>query len=822
MPKTNGKNIDLDNLKKYSNQPPAAVDVERMVLGAMLIEGEAVPKAIEILKPEYFYDKKHGHIFNSIAALYEASEPVDTVTLYEELKKDGKLEEVGGAAYLSKLSEDISSAANIDYHARVVLEKWILRKLISTSFEIATDAYQGHEDVFDLLDQAEAKIFSITEESTKESFKSMDKAVREALELIEAIHNKNISTFSVPSGFYELDDMLGGFQKSDLIIVAARPSMGKCLGKGTPVLMYDGTIKPVEDIEVNDLIMGDDSKPRRVLSLARGREMMYWIKQKHGMDYRVNESHILSLKRSRNEGPHKKGEIVNISVKDYLNKSDKWKSNYKGYKTAVDFAYKDVLIDPYLLGVWLGDGKSDSARIYTQDNEVVEYLEDYAESRNLSVSVMREINKCPAYTITGGRSQKARDNSFQAKLRKLNLLNNKHIPKDYLANSKSIRLQLLAGLIDSDGHNNAGYGGTIEITSKDKLLAKQIKFLCDSLGYRTSIKRKRTSIASTGYEGHAWRIRFNGNVDEIPIKVTRKQGQKWTDFRDWQVCGIEVIPDKIDDYYGFEIDGNHLFLLGDCTVTHNTAFALSVARNSAIEHKVPIAIFSLEMSTIQLATRLISAEARINAHSVRTGKFKAEEGAKISRTVHKLSKAPIYIDDTPALNILELRAKARRLKTEKQIGMIIVDYLQLMSSSFRAESREREISIISRSLKALAKELDIPVVALSQLNRAVEQTSDKRPMLSHLRESGSIEQDADVVLFLYRPEVYEIEQYQDGESTEGIAEVIIGKQRNGPIGEVKLQFIKEYARFENRELFRTQIPENTSTQEIPPDEDFPI
>jgi replicative DNA helicase len=228
------------------------------------------------------------------------------------------------------------------------------------------------------------------------------------------------------------------------------------------------------------------------------------------------------------------------------------------------------------------------------------------------------------------------------------------------------------------------------------------------------------------------------------------------------------------------------------------------------------------MSTIQLATRLISAEARINAHSVRTGKFKAEEGAKISRTVHKLSKAPIYIDDTPALNILELRAKARRLKTEKHIGMIIVDYLQLMSSSFRAESREREISIISRSLKALAKELEIPVIALSQLNRAVEQTSDKRPMLSHLRESGSIEQDADVVLFLYRPEVYEIEQYQDGESTEGIAEVIIGKQRNGPIGEVKLQFIKDYARFENRELFRTQIPESTSTQESPPDGDFPI
>lgn len=483
MSKGNGKNIDIDNLKKLSNKPPAAIEVERMVLGAMLIDGEAVPKAVEILKPENFYDKKHGFIFDAIVSLYNSNEPVDTVTLYEELKKSAKLDEVGGATFISKLSEDISSAANIDFHARVILEKWILRKLISTSFEIASEAFQGQEDVFDILDQAESKIFSISEQSTKESFKSMDKAVREALELIEAIHNKNISTFSVPSGYYQLDELLGGFQKSDLIIIAARPSMGK------------------------------------------------------------------------------------------------------------------------------------------------------------------------------------------------------------------------------------------------------------------------------------------------------------------------------------------------------TAFALSVARNAAIEHKVPIALFSLEMSTIQLATRLISAEARINAHSVRTGKFRAEEGAKISRTVHKLSKAPIYIDDTPGLNVLELRAKARRLKNEKNVGMVIVDYLQLMSSSFRAESREREISIISRSLKGLAKELDIPVIALSQLNRAVEQSSDKRPMLSHLRESGSIEQDADVVLFLYRPETYEIEQYQDGESTEGIAEIIIGKQRNGPIGDVKLQFIKDYARFENRELFRTQLPEATETSAPPPeqsDEDWPI
>ena len=480
----NGReDYDLEKLKSSSKQPPSAPEVEMSVLGAMLIEEEAVPKAIEILKPGSFFDKRNRTVFEAMSSLYESNEPIDTVTIYEELKKSGKVEDAGGASYLSLLTQDVSSAANIDYHARVVMEKWILRQLISASMSIANSAYEGNEDVFDLLDAAEAKIFQISETGLKESFKSMEKAVKEALELIEAIHSKHISSFSVPSGFFELDDLLGGFQKSDLIIVAARPSMGK------------------------------------------------------------------------------------------------------------------------------------------------------------------------------------------------------------------------------------------------------------------------------------------------------------------------------------------------------TAFAMSAARNAAIEHGIPIGVFSLEMSTIQLATRLISAEARINAHNVRTGKFRAEDGAKISRTVHKLSKAPIYIDDTPGISILELRAKARRLKNEKNIGLIIIDYLQLVNPSFNLESREREISTISRSLKALAKELNIPVIALSQLNRQVEARTDKRPMLSDLRESGSIEQDADVVLFLYRPEVYGITQVSggdmNGESTEGFAEVIIGKQRNGPIGEARMKFIKDYARFENLDRFRQQLPQGDE-QEITAIEEPPF
>lgn len=467
----------LQNQNNLINQPPQAVEVERAILGAIMLEREAIDKVASVVQSECFYDKKNQLIFDAMLSLYESNEPIDSVSLYEELKKNNKIEAVGGPVYISKLSQNISSAANVDYHARIVLEKWILRKLINSSMEIATSAYKGNEDVFDILDSAEAKIFEITEAGLKESYKTMDRAVREAIEHIEAIHSKNISSFSVPTGFFGLDDMLGGFQKSDLIIIAARPSMGK------------------------------------------------------------------------------------------------------------------------------------------------------------------------------------------------------------------------------------------------------------------------------------------------------------------------------------------------------TAFALSAARNAAVDNQVPIAVFSLEMATIQLVIRLICAEARINAHSVRTGKFKAEDGPRISRTAHKLSQAPIYIDDTPGQTVLEIRAKARRLKSEKNIGLIIIDYLQLMSSSTRMDSREREISTISRSLKALAKELNVPVIALSQLNRAVESRSDKRPQLSDLRESGSIEQDADVVIFLNRPEYYGITQFADGESTEGIAEIIVGKQRNGPTGDIRLKFLKDFARFENLDLFHSSFEQQISSSE---EEDLPI
>jgi replicative DNA helicase len=437
--------------------PPQAVEIEEQILGAMLLDHEAISKALEVLDADAFHSDRNRKVFQALVALFERSEPADSITISEELRRRGQLDVIGGQAYLVDLTMKVATAANVEYHARIVLEKAIMRRLISESTSIATRAYAQVDDAFDLLDEAEQAIFKISDWRLKRTFVSMDRALHDTLEMLESIHGKHEGVTGVPTGFRDLDTLTGGWQNSDLIIVAGRPSSGK------------------------------------------------------------------------------------------------------------------------------------------------------------------------------------------------------------------------------------------------------------------------------------------------------------------------------------------------------TAFALSLACNAALHRNKPTAvgIFSLEMSVQQLIMRLLCAEARVDAHAVRTGRLPDEDWRRLSLGAGRLAKAQLFIDDTASLGILELRAKARRLKAEYNVGMIIVDYLQLMQGPKGAENREKEISAISRSLKALAKELSVPVIALSQLSRAVEGRTDKRPILSDLRESGAIEQDADVVLFVHRPEMFMDPKSEKGAEAQGKAEIIIGKQRNGPIDDVNLAFVHRYARFEN-------------------------
>ncbi len=433
--------------------PPQAVEVEQAVLGAMMLEQQALSRAFEILDKSCFYHASHGRIFEAMHTLFEQGTAVDQLTLTEELKRRGQLDDVGGVVYLAKLGSEVATAANIDFHARIVFEKALSRKLIEVASEISERAYAADEDVQTLIDKAEQQLFSLSENQIGEGFEPLDKVMGDAFEHIERIHAKTDTVLGVDTGFANLNDLTSGFQKGDLIILAARPSVGK------------------------------------------------------------------------------------------------------------------------------------------------------------------------------------------------------------------------------------------------------------------------------------------------------------------------------------------------------TALALTLARNAAVDAGVGVAIFSLEMSKMQLAQRLLSAETKVDLHKLRTGRLTEDDWMHLTRNIDRLAQAPIYIDDTPGISVLEARAKARRQLREYGIGMVVIDYLQLMSGHLRTQSREQEISQISRGLKAMAKELDMPVLALSQLSRAVESRTDRRPQLSDLRESGSLEQDADVVMFIYRPEMYGLKS-PDGESLEGTAEIIVGKQRNGPVDSVPLMWNKESATYE--------------------------
>lgn len=451
---------------EFGKLPPQARDLEQAILGALMIDKYAIGEVVDILKPESFYDDRNSMVYQAILDLFEQSEPIDILTVNEQLRKNGDLETVGGSYYLTELTGRVASSANSEYHARIVVQKFIQRELIRVSTEIIEESYEDTTDVFDLLDKSEKSIFDITNTNLRRGMQDMNQLVAKALNEISEVREKK-GLLGIPSGYVELDRITSGWQPTDLVIIAARPAMGK------------------------------------------------------------------------------------------------------------------------------------------------------------------------------------------------------------------------------------------------------------------------------------------------------------------------------------------------------TAFILNMARNAALDHDEPIAIFSLEMGATQLAKRLITSETEIEADKIKNGRLEGYEWMELNKKVEKLSKSKIFIIDTPAINIFELRAQCRRLKSAHNIKMIFIDYLQLMSgtSENKGGTREQEISNISRSLKSIAKELDIPVIALSQLSRAVEtRGGDKRPMLSDLRESGAIEQDADMVMFLYRPEYYGFNQDEDGNSTQGITEIIIAKHRNGATGTVNLKFINKFAKFVNLDSFSDASP----------------
>lgn len=359
----------------------------------------------------------------------------------------------------------------------------------------------------------------------------------------------------------------------NFLFVSRSPGTGKCLGKDTSIIMFDGTIKKVQDIKEGEQLMGIDSTPRIVSNVITGRSIMYKIEQNYGDDYIINKDHILSLYPTGEE--FKKEWIKNINVEEFLKRRRTTQQRLKGLKVSIDFDEKPIDIEPYYLGIWLGDGNSSSQNITNPNIEIIDYLEKYASRLNLKLKNHshdpREINQCPYWSISCENKYPNR-NKLLEMLRKNNLIENKHIPRNYLYNTRKIRLELLAGLIDSDGFNDAGR--CYEIVQKRDDLANDIVYLARSLGFMATIRKKKSSIKDIEREiiftGEYNRIFISGKLWEIPVKVERKKIKEHKRQKNCLYTGIKITQLKEDDYYGFQLDKDGMFLLGDFTVTHNT------------------------------------------------------------------------------------------------------------------------------------------------------------------------------------------------------------------------------------------------------------
>ena len=584
-----------------------------------------------------------------------------------------------------------------------------------------------------------------------------------------------------PTGLEGLDDQIWGIHKKELITIGARPAEGKCHGRGTGILLHSGSVKRVEDILVGDKLMGDDSKPRKVSSVTSGVGKLYQIHQLKGEPYVVNEDHILCLKATESGVKQygTKGTVIEISVRDYLSSKTKFKHTYKGYTVGVDFEYKVTGLDPYFLGIWLGDGTSSDTSITTMDKEIVTFLTTYASTFGLHISIREQKdNKSNIYCMVGKHGGQHK-NPIRELLRKYKVWKNKHIPSLYKHNSKEVRLQLLAGLIDSDGYKNCkGY----VFANKNKRLAYDVCYLARSLGFNSNVK----PFINKQYNLTYYKVGISGYLYDVPIKIKHKQCAPGICRKNPTVHGIKIEYIGIGDYYGFTIDGNGKYLLDSFTVTHNTSFAMQIAWNIANSNSRAL-FLSLEMSKEQLVERLLSHVMEINNTELRRGVISEENDSKIEAFRKITEELPMLITDNIGYNMNEIEYLVAN--AEPAFDVVILDYIQLCQlGAFR--NRVDAITEYLRMFKELCVRYDFAAVMLSQINRAATDRQDKRPRLQDLKGSGSLEEHSDTVALLYWPYNNEA-QCSDASKYE----VLIEKQRHGPIGRVELSFEPQYFKF---------------------------
>ncbi|QVI28488.1 replicative DNA helicase [Mycolicibacterium neoaurum] len=785
-----GGHSDLDEPPRedFGRQPPQDMAAEQAVLGGMLLSKDAIADVLEKMKSADFYRPAHQDIADVILDLYDRGEPADAVTVAAELDRRGQLRRIGGAPYLHTLISTVPTAANAGFYATIVAEKALLRRLVEAGTRVVQYGYAGADgaDVADVVDRAQAEIYDVTENRNQsEDFVALEDLLQPTMDEIDAIASSGGMSRGVPTGFIDLDEITNGLHGGQMIIIAARPGVGKALALDTPLPTPTGWTT-MGEVAVGDFLIGDDGLPTRVVAATEvmvGRPC-YEVEFSDGTVIVADEQHqwLTDTRASRKSAQaaatgynryKNQRTFAQVRTTEEISRTLRCATKDRRLNHSVSNAKPlaaadaDLLVPPYTLGAWLGDGTSAAAQITTADPEILVRI----EGEGMDVG------------------------SVQARLRTIGVLGDKHIPMHYLRASETQRRALLAGLLDTDG--TVTKGGSVQFSVTNRRLAADVEELIVSLGYRCQLSTKRvhgrseeTSIAYT----------LTFSTEDVVFGLERKallhkdRRANSGSARHSSRFIVDVRPVDSVPVRCVEVDnGSHMYLASRSMVpTHNSTLGLDFMRSCSIKHQLASVIFSLEMSKSEIVMRLLSAEANIKLGDMRSGRMNDDDWTRLARRMSEISEAPLYIDDSPNLTMMEIRAKARRLKKKADLQLIVVDYLQLMSSGKKYDSRQQEVSDFSRSLKLMAKELHVPVVAISQLNRGPEQRTDKRPQVSDLRESGSLEQDADMVMLLHRPDAFDREDPRGGE-----ADIILGKHRNGPTANITVAHQLHLSRFTN-------------------------
>ncbi len=774
---------------EFERQPPQDLAAEQSVLGGMLLSKDAIADVVEVLRSTDFYRPAHQLVYDVVLDLYGRGEPADPVTVAADLVKRGEITRAGGAPYLHTLISSVPTAANAGYYARIVAEQAILRRLVEAGTRIVQLGYGSASgtglDVDEVVDRAQQAVYDVTERRTSEDYVILEQLLQGTLDEIESIGNRGGGMIGVPTGFVDLDALLNGLHPGQLIVVAARPGVGKALALDTPLPTPTGWTT-MGKVAVGDHLIGADGRPTRVVAATEvmDERPCFALTFSDGEVIVADAQHQWLTTSRRHRRSHRLSTVgAPVATPPPAVLTTRQIAATLGRAThgitltrPLELPEAVLPLQPYVLGAWLGAGHSCGARIGTVDPEIVMHLE--SQGVDLVPGVGRS-----SYGLVLPDGQ-----PVLPALRDLDVLANKHVPAAYLRASQDQRRLLLAGLLDTLG--TVTHGGSVQFAATSRSLAEGVRELVHSLGYRSRLSLRRSGRGSS----NRYTITFSTDDEVFRLEGKRLAHKQRTtgSGRARQRSIVDVRPVPSTAVRCVEVDSaDHLYLAGRSMIpTHNSTLGLDFARSCSIKHGMASCIFSLEMSKSEITMRLLSAEAKVPLHHMRSGTMSDDDWARMARRMGEVAGAPLFIDDSPNMTMMEIRAKARRLKQRHELRLIIVDYLQLMSSPKRVESRQQEVSELSRGLKLLAKELEVPVVAMSQLNRGPEQRTDKRPQLSDLRESGAIEQDSDVVVMLYREDMFEKESPRAGE-----ADLIVAKHRNGPTGSVTVAFQGHYSRF---------------------------